>query len=981
MRVLLTLILLCFGPPAYAAECSRQQSKSEQAEAAAKVHEKALKSRESGDLAGAVEGFKQARELYHLADNRSAEIEMLRLLGQTTYLRGKEHKNEALAYLSEALPLARGVGDPHVEGLLLYDIGLLHYKSGDKKNALNALEQAITKLTLNRLGNREGELHNTMADCYVAADELLKAIGSSKLALDFWRSRNPFLKAFLTEQLGVLYLMIGEYGEASQYLAQAKALWLERQDEKAEARVVLSQALLSARVGDYAAAVSQYERARSTFQSLGLRTEEGRALSQLGNFYRSIGDWQRARRSYLGALEILTLTDSYRATARAHSELASVYRTTNDSSSERDALLAAMVLYEGLKDHEGMAQTLFDLGINYINKGDQKKALELLNDSVTHSRTINDIASESNTLGRIGRINAELNNQEEAKKAIARQIVLGDLVSNASLKGHVLVDIGISYLTLKMNQDALKYFHFAFDSFRRVGSNRERSHALAGIALAHEGLGDLPAALKNYLESISILENMRTAGRFEELQSPIAGLNADNYANAIHLSIKLDQPQQAFELSERARARNLLDQLGNVRIDPRRAADPKLVTEERALRAQLTELENQHSLQRSGRTSDGSKQKSNAANVALEINALQEKYDALLIRLKASNPEYVSMRTIDPLPLTEVQKLLDKNTTLVSYFVTAPKAFAFVVTRSSFQAVPLSVNETNLRAAVTQFRGFSQLNSNDTELQQLHLWLIKPLKPYLKTPVIGIVPHGVLHYLPFAALTDGEKVFGEEHQLFYLPTASIVPLLQQKRKPEPSTTLLSISQSRPLGLENLRNADLTATEIAKLYGTTAFVGPAASETTLRSRAANSGIIFIAAHGNLNPVSPLFSRLVLAPDKENDGMLEVHEVYLMDLQKTDLVVLGSCQTQLGQQSRGDDIVSLNRAFIYAGTPTVIASLWRVEERATSELMIALFKNLKKGMSKAAALQAAQVQTRARYPSPYYWAGFVLVGDPE
>ena len=110
-------------------------------------------------------------------------------------------------------------------------------------------------------------------------------------------------------------------------------------------------------------------------------------------------------------------------------------------------------------------------------------------------------------------------------------------------------------------------------------------------------------------------------------------------------------------------------------------------------------------------------------------------------------------------------------------------------------------------------------------------------------------------------------------------------------------------------------------------------------------------------------------------------MEVHEVYRLDLKKADLVVLSSCQTQLGKQSLGDDIVSLNRAFIYAGTPTVIASLWSVKEQPTAELMIAFFKNLKNGMSKAAALQAAQVQTRAKNPNPYFWAGFVLTGEPK
>jgi CHAT domain-containing protein len=101
---------------------------------------------------------------------------------------------------------------------------------------------------------------------------------------------------------------------------------------------------------------------------------------------------------------------------------------------------------------------------------------------------------------------------------------------------------------------------------------------------------------------------------------------------------------------------------------------------------------------------------------------------------------------------------------------------------------------------------------------------------------------------------------------------------------------------------------------------------------------------------------------------------------VNLQKTQLVVLSACQTQLGKQSRGDDIIGLNRAFIYAGTPTVVASLWSVDDEATNTLMTAFHIHLKQGMGKAAVLQAAQAETRANHPHPYDWAAFVLTGDP-
>jgi CHAT domain-containing protein len=189
-----------------------------------------------------------------------------------------------------------------------------------------------------------------------------------------------------------------------------------------------------------------------------------------------------------------------------------------------------------------------------------------------------------------------------------------------------------------------------------------------------------------------------------------------------------------------------------------------------------------------------------------------------------------------------------------------------------------------------------------------------------------------------------------------------------------------MAQSQAPGLPALRYADEEARSVAKLYHTQPLLTGRATRAEFMKRASDCNVLHIAAHAELNAASPLFSRILLSADKDDSGAIEVREIYGMDLTKTNLVALSACETQLGAQSKGDDIVGLNRAFIYAGASSVIASLWTVDDKATNMLMKSFYSHLKQGMSKVAALQAAQTATRKKYPHPYYWAAFVLTGDP-
>ncbi len=199
--------------------------------------------------------------------------------------------------------------------------------------------------------------------------------------------------------------------------------------------------------------------------------------------------------------------------------------------------------------------------------------------------------------------------------------------------------------------------------------------------------------------------------------------------------------------------------------------------------------------------------------------------------------------------------------------------------------------------------------------------------------------------------------------------------LQQKRKPN---TRRLIALGNPTF--DLPFAKREVETIAVMYANEPLTGAKAAESTLWSQAHQTGTFHLATHGEYNPISPLFSTLHFVAGGGHDGRLEAHEIYGLNLKSaTNLVVLSACQTQIGKVSRGDEVVGLNRAFLYAGTPSVIASLWNVDDEATSILMEQFYSYLREGKSKAESLQLAQQDTRAKSSHPYYWAAFVLTGD--
>ncbi len=513
----------------------------------------------------------------------------------------------------------------------------------------------------------------------------------------------------------------------------------------------------------------------------------------------------------------------------------------------------------------------------------------------------------------------------------------------------------------------------------------ERADALGGLANVYARSGDTDLALAYALEALRLREEL--AGRLgvDAFKSSYHADTASLYDLTVGLLVQRQRYRAAFELSERGRARAFLDSLNAGRSPAAPAgADTRLLLRRQALQSQLVLAQEKLSAERSQPA--GEQDVLQIESLQSQLQATEMEYEGLLAEMAVAGFQPGSLGNIAPTGLDALQAALGPDTTLVSYQLSGEQAGAFVISRDAFSYHRLPVSVEQIRRSVQAFRttGFARLDPAGgvpPQLQQLYQWLVAPLQKDLKTPILGIVPHGVLHYVPFAALFDGQLYLVDCYQLFYLPSASTYPYVMQKRS-TPPTSLTAFGYNAPPGLPALAFAEKEAAEAIQIFGGQAFLGDSATEANFHRQAPGSEALLISAHAELDTANPDFSSIRLAGQGQTfatNGVLDLLEVYDLDLRQTRLVVLSGCDTGQGALTQGDDLVSLNRAFLNAGAGNVIATLWKVDDQSSALLVRRLFEHLRAGHSPADALRRAQVETREQYPHPYYWAAFALTGD--
>jgi len=472
--------------------------------------------------------------------------------------------------------------------------------------------------------------------------------------------------------------------------------------------------------------------------------------------------------------------------------------------------------------------------------------------------------------------------------------------------------------------------------------------------------GKTAEAIEFLERAVAVIERQRSTINTETGKIGFVGDKQDVYHELIRMLYRNRQQEKAFEYVERSKARALVDLLATKGDFAVKSGNEQEI---RAVLAMNESADTETTIR------DVSIDKSKTRSVQIKLRQ----------DIQTKSPELASLITVTSHSVSALQSHIPADEVLIEYYYRDKDMYAFVVSKSGLRAIEL--NGAGLTEEIQVFRNDLQAyNSNQYAdiSRKLHNRLIQPLEDHLNQRNLIIVPHGVLHYLPFNALHDGKSYLIDKYSIRLLPSAGVIQYLKAGKANKAGDILVFGNPDLGDPTYDLANAQNEALAVAKMRPRSKiFLRKEATISAFQKYGSEFNIIHFATHGQFNPDDPLKSALLLARDSEGDGMLTIDRLYSTKLD-ADLVTLSACETGLSKIANGDDLVGLTRGFLYAGSSSIVASLWEVNDFATSHLMTRFYEELQK-TDKREALRTAQLETKKKYPHPYYWASFQLTGN--
>ncbi len=942
-----------------------------------------------GEPQQAFDAYNQALDIQKADGNKPGVVAILQGLGGLYQSINESQK--ALETYTQALEIQQsGVGNSIERVLTLIGIaggyqGLSNYpKAIETYNKAIALQQA----TGNRLA--EAEILNQLSFVYDQTGEKQKALEVLNKALNLQQAAGDRARvAFTLGNIAGIYNSTGDYQQALD--AYNKALTLQRaiKDRPREAVSLNDIAKVYSSLGDYQQSIDSHNAALTIFRAIGDRVQEGQTLDNIAYAYRLAKDYRQALNYYNQALAIR--------------------QASGDKLREFASLTGIIRTYESLQDYP--------------------KALETANNALNLARAQKNSFAEASALALMGRVYLATKDYPQALDVSNRSLKIWQQLGIPSSAAIVLDNLGDTYNAQANYPSAIASYNQAIALWRSLGDRASVAETLYSIAISERGRNNFPQAQTQIKAAIAVVEGLRTKIASKELRATYFASVQKYYEFYTDLLMQWHKKApragyniEALQVSDRARARSLLEILTEANADIRKGVDPQLLKMERELQAALDVAETQRVKILSANPTPAQ-----AAQVDKQVSELLKQYQDLQAQIRTTSPQYAALTQPQALKVAQIQKLLDPDTVLLEYSLGEKRSYLWAVTPNSltsYELPPQGEIETIAKQyyqLVTDKRAGLKRQELTTTAANLSDMLLKPIAGQIGKKRLVIVSDGALQYVPFAALPVNHTPLIVEHEIVSLPSASTIDVLRREligRKIAPKTVAIladpvfTIDDARvKTATSNLptkqnsivqRSASQSGVSFARLPGTRqeaeqilALVPPSETSQTFdfaadRAAVTNPNlsqyrIIHFATHGILNSLNPELSGVVLSLVDEKgapqNGFLRLNEIFNLNL-PAELVVLSACQTGLGEQVRGEGVVGLTRGFMYAGAPRVVVSLWNVDDSATAELMTRFYTGmLKKGLKPAAALREAQIEVwkQDKWKSPYYWAAFGLQGE--
>jgi CHAT domain-containing protein/Flp pilus assembly protein TadD len=895
----------------------------------------------------AIEKFTAAARQWHEAGDKRREAIALSFIGKIYDLLGE--KERALDFYSQTLIMVRTVHDRSSEAATLNNIGLIYDSLGEKQQALNYYESVLP---------------------------ILKSIGNTRV------------QAITLVNIGLVYDSIGEKQKALQFYQQALPLMRAARDRASEAVTLNNIGYLYDSIGERQKALVYLGQTLPILREIGERRVEAITLNNIGYVYDALEEKGKALDYYSRALPVLHDIGDRRMEAITLNNIGLVQKTVGDSQKALNFFNQALELRRAVNDRAGEGVTLSDLGSVYANLGEDQKAVDLYEESLSLSRAAEDKSTESSTLRRLAVIEIKQGRLEEALNQLQAALAI------------------VEHLRSKIPGQELRASYFAsvqqfFETYIDVLLRLHHDHPAGGYdALALQAAER--ARARSLLESL-----IEASGNIRE-------------GVAVPLLDRERGLRQRLDATAERQARLLSGDHTEQQATALKTETETLLTEYEEVEAEIRSSSPRYAALTQPQT--------------LSLPEIQQKIldsDMMLLEYFLGDEKSflwaVTTSSIQSFELPP-RKTIEAATRHV-YELLRQRNKQIAFERPAQQAARIAQADADYVSAANS-------------LSQM---LLGPIARQWEQKRLLIVPDGALNYLPFAALPDpiGKTPLVSEHEIVSLPSASTLAVLRRELMGRPTAprTLAVIADPvfektdpRLAGIKAVRGGKKPSNRSAQASGTRALSDgdiprgaqqQSGSDETAEIRRlpftrreadqilelvpegdrlealdfdANKAIatsprlgqfryVHFATHGFLNTTHPELSGIVLSlvnrQGAEEDGFLWANEVYNLHL-PAEMVVLSGCGTGLGQEIKGEGLVGLTRGFMYAGSARVLVSLWDISDEASAALMTQLYKAmLKDHLSPAAALRTAQIEImkEKRWRAPYFWAAFILQGEPR
>ena len=913
--------------------------------------------------------------------------------------------------------------------------GYLLYQERELENSLSYFKSA---LEINeRLDFKPGLINNYSFIAIINTDQgyFMEGIGLFQKALSIQKDLGE--KAGIAQNLNNVATFtsyLGDYDRAIQLLNQALSISDEIKDPLQRARTLLNLGTINLRLRNYQEAIAYLNASYSIADAAEKQDTNTQTYIEPGVLPGEQEKYKIDTDDDNLAKEIRKQLMTIKAQALTAEGV--VYRFQGNYAKAIDDYMRALKINEDLELKTQTAINISIIGELYKEIGRYGEATKFIKKSLKMSEENKDQIMIGVNLNYLGEIKYKQKDYKEALNLYYSSLEIFEELGFKDRIARILVNIG--YLKLEMHdyESAIENFNKAIAMYRSLGDREWTRVALFGKAVALEEMGNLAQAEATYREAVEIFESIRqdVVGG-EEGQRIFSEVNEELYEKLISLLLRMGKKEEASKYIERSKSKKLRDTLLDTGIT---SFDENV----RALLDQYDQLSRQESSLSYELAQERSKPNPNRSkikNLEKTIANTKNRFNDLNSSIVTQYPQINYLLGISPQGLSELRQeaKIPENVAILQYFITKNEAFLFIATKDKLVVETIPISKKELNTLVSQYRDVilrnndipanNWLNGNKSILDfknlsaRLYDLLIKPAESHITdVDTLAIVPFGSLNLLPFHSLAKkrsgdgGLEFFIEQKNIIYLTSTNYLNMILRLSKDKRIETVAAFGNPE-LGHPrwDLPFASEEVLTIKSIYPNTAvFLGKDATKANFKKTWGQNSIMHLAAHGIAKEREPLNenqaksralckARGVCTAEDEGPLLEEERPVILLAPYETGyitnqvitglppatvtrLIVLSGCETAVFYEEEDPDVnqlPSLALAFTWVGIPSILATLWSINDEGTSILMKDFYTNLRSGKGLYQSLKEAQLKMLKRgdkYGQPYYWVPFILFG---